>query len=116
MVSADPLGGPNLLLGRLGSSHFWHGIDASLADRWSISSAPFPSPPLGGRLRLAGLGLLRLRYKARLWGRCEVDHSAGRLRLRKPERMAFFKSTSSGWSSVPTKLTEARRPKRLLRA
>ena len=44
------------------------------------------SPPLGGRLRLAGLALLRLRYKARLWGRCEVDHSAGRLRLRRRGR------------------------------
>ena len=41
MVSANPLGGLSLLLGRLGSSRFWHGIDASLADRWSIESRPF---------------------------------------------------------------------------
>ena len=36
MVSVDPLGGPNLLLGRLDSSHSGRGIDASLADKWSI--------------------------------------------------------------------------------
>ena len=48
MVSADPLGGLSLLLGRLSSSRFWHGIDASLVDRWSIKSRPFLFLLLGG--------------------------------------------------------------------
>ena len=116
MVSVDPLGGPSLLLGRLDSSRFWHGIDASLADRWSIGSWPFLFLLPGGRLRPAGLVLLHLWYKARLGVHCEVDHSAGLLPLHKPERTEFFQSTDSGWSSIPTELTEARRPKRLLRA
>ena len=66
MVSADPLGGLSLLLGRLGSSRFWHGIDASLAGRWSIESRPFLFLLLGGRLRPAGLVLLHLQSRARL--------------------------------------------------
>ena len=93
MVSVDPLGGPNLLPGRLGSSHFWHGIDASLADKWSIGSEPFLFLLPGGRLRLAGLVLLHLRYKVQLGVRCEEDHLAELLRLHKPERMEFFQST-----------------------
>ena len=64
MVSADPLGGLSLLLGRLDCSHFWRGIDASLADRWSIGSWPFLFILLGGRLRPAGLVLLHLQSRA----------------------------------------------------
>ena len=66
MVSADPLGGLSLLLGRLDSSHFWHGIDASLADRWSIGSWPSLFLLPEGRLRPAGLVLLHLQSRARL--------------------------------------------------
>ena len=60
MASADPLGEPNLLLGRLDSSRFLHGIDAGLADRWSIGSWPSLFLLPEGRLRLVGLVLLRL--------------------------------------------------------
>ena len=66
MVSADPLGGPNLLLGRLDSSHFWHGIDASLADKWSTGLRPFLFHPLGDRLRPVGPVLLHLQCRVRL--------------------------------------------------
>ena len=59
MVSADPLGGLSLLLGRLDSSRFWHGIDASLADRWSIGSWPSLFLLPEGRLRPVGLILLQ---------------------------------------------------------
>ena len=90
MVSADPLGGLSLLLGRLKSSHFWHGIDASLADRWSIGSWPFLFLLPGGRLRPAGLVLLNLQSRARLGVRCEAGHSVKLLRLHRPERMGFF--------------------------
>ena len=116
MVSADPLGGLSLLLGRLSSSCFWHGIDASLADRWSIGSWPFLFLLPGGRLRPAGLVLLHLQSRARLGVRCEAGHSAKLLRLRRPERMGFFQSIGSGLSSIPKELMEARRPMHLLRA
>ena len=36
VVSADPLEELNLLPGRLDSSRFWRGSDASLVDKWSI--------------------------------------------------------------------------------
>ena len=76
MASVDPLGGPSLLLGRLDSSRFWHGIDASLANRWSIGSwqSLFLLPE--GRLHPAGLALLQLQSRARLEVHCEADHSA----------------------------------------
>ena len=116
MVSADPLGGLSLLLGRLGSSRFWHGIDASLADRWSIESRPFLFLLLGGRLRPAGLVLLHLQSRARLRERCEAGHSVRLPRLRRPERMGFFRSIDSGLFLIPKGLMEARRPMHLLRA
>ena len=94
MVSVDPLGGPSLLLGRLGSSHFWHGIDASLADRWLIGSWPFLFLLPGGRLRPAGLVMLHLQSRARHGERCEAGHSARLPRLRRPERMEFSQSTN----------------------
>ena len=101
MVSVDPLKEPGLPLERLDPSHFWHGIDASLADRWSIGSWPFLFLLPGGRLRPTGLVLLHLRCQARLGVHCAVDHSAGLLPLRKPERTGFSQSTDSGWSSIP---------------
>ena len=55
MVSADPLEEPSLPLERLGPSRFWRGTDASLADKWSTGLRPSLFPPLGDRLRLAGL-------------------------------------------------------------
>ena len=93
MVSADPLGGPSLLLGRLDSSHFWHGIDASLADRWSIRSWPSLFLLLEGRLHPAGLVLLHLQSRARLRVHCEAGHSAELLQLHTPGRMEFSQST-----------------------
>ena len=89
MVSVDPFGGPNLLLGRLDSSHFWHGIDASPIDRWSIRSWPSLFPLLGGRLSLAGLVPLHLQSRVRLRVHCEASHSAKLLQLHRPERMEF---------------------------
>ena len=86
MVSVDPLGGPSLLLGRLGSSRFWRRIDASLADRWSIRSWPSLSLLPEGRLRPAGLALLHLRCTDRLGVRCEAGHSAKLLQLHRPRR------------------------------
>ena len=64
MVSVDPLEELGLLLERLDPSHFWRGINASLADRWSIGSWPFLFLLLGGRLRPAGLVLLHLLSRA----------------------------------------------------
>ena len=116
MVSADPLEGLSLLLGRLGSSRFWHGIDASIADRWPIESRPFLFLLLGGRLRPAGLVLLHLLSRARLWERCEAGHSVRLPRLRRPERMGFFRSIDSGLFLIPKGLMEARRPMHLLRS
>ena len=75
MASVGPLGGPSLLLGRLGSSHFWRRIGASLADRWSIGSWPSLFLLPKGRLRPAGLVLLHLQSKAQLRVHCEVGHS-----------------------------------------
>ena len=89
MASIGPLGGPSLLLGRLGSSHFWHRIGASLVDRWSIGSWPSLFLLPEGRLRLAGLVLLRLQSRARLAVHCEASHSAEPLQLHRPERMGF---------------------------
>ena len=93
MASVDLLGGPSLLLGRLDSSCFWHGINASPADRWSIGSWPSLFLLLKGRLRPAGLVLLQLQSRAQLGVHCEADHSAELLQLHKPERMEFTQST-----------------------
>ena len=93
MVSVDPLGGPSLLLGRLDSSHFWHGIDASLADRWSIGSWPSLFLLLEGRLHPVRLVLLYLQCRARLGVHCEAGHSARLLQLRRPRRTEFSQST-----------------------
>ena len=93
MASADPLGEPNLLLGRLDSSRFWHGINASLADKWSIGSWPSLFLLLEGRLRPVGLVLLHLQCRVRLGVRCEAGHSARLLQLRRPRRTEFSQST-----------------------
>ena len=74
MVSADPLEEPSLPLEMLDPSRFWRGIDAGLADRWSIASRPFLFLLLGGRLRPAGLVLLHLQSRARLGVHCEAGH------------------------------------------
>ena len=93
MVSVGPLGGPSLPLGRLDSSHFWHRIGASLADRWSIGSWPSLFLLPEGRLRPAGLVLLRLQSRARLAVHCEAGHLAEPLQLLRPERTEFSQST-----------------------
>mgnify|MGYP006948674371 CR=1 FL=1 len=58
MVSTDPLGELNLLPGRLDSSRFWRGSDASLVDKWSTGSRPSLFLLLGDRPHLAELVLL----------------------------------------------------------
>jgi len=58
VVSVDPLEEPSLPLERLNLSHFWRGIGASLADKWSTGSGPSLFPPLGGRMHPAELVLL----------------------------------------------------------
>ena len=93
MVCADPLGEPNLLPGRLDSSRFWRGSDASPTGKWSIGSKPSPFLPLEGRLRPAGLVLLQTWCKARLGERCEAGHSARPLQLRRLRRTEFSQST-----------------------
>ena len=93
VVSVDPLGGPSLLLGRLDSSHFWHGIDASPADRWSVGSWPCLFPLLGDQLRLVEPVLLHLLRKARLGVHCGASHSEVQLQLHRPRRMEFGQST-----------------------
>ena len=93
MISVDPLGGPNLLLGRLDSSHSGRGIDASLADRWSIGSWPSLFLPLEGQLRPAGLVLLQLQSRARLAVHCGADRLAEPPQLRRPERTESSQST-----------------------
>ena len=89
MASVGPLGVPSLPLGRLGSSHFWRRIDASLADRWSIRSWPSLFLLLEGRLRPVGLVLLHLQSRARLGVHCEAGHLAEPFQLHRPERMEF---------------------------
>ena len=93
MVSADPLEEPSLLLERLDPSHFWRGIDASLADKWSSGSRPSLFPPLRDRLNLAGPALLLLRRRVQLRVRCGASHLAEQLRLHKLRRKEFFEST-----------------------
>ena len=73
MVSAGPLGEPNLLLEMPDPLRFWHGIDAILADKWSTGSRPSLFLLPGDRLHLAKpapLPLLRrVRLRARLWSK-----------------------------------------------
>ena len=63
MVSVDPLGELNLPPGKLDSSHFWHGSDASPAGKWSIGSRPSLFLLLEGQPRPVGLALLQLRCR-----------------------------------------------------
>ena len=72
MVSADPLGEPDLLPGRLDSFHFWRGSNVGPVSEWSIGSKPSPFLPPEGRPHPARLVLLQTRCKARLEERCEV--------------------------------------------
>ena len=116
MASADPLGEPNLLPGRLDSSLFWRGSDASPAGKWSIGSKPSLFPPLGGRLRLAELVLLHLQRKAQLVVHYEASHSVKQLQPHRPRRMEFDQSTDWELSSIPRELMEVHQPTRPLRA
>ena len=93
MVSADPLKEPSLLLEMLDPSRFWCGIDAGLADKWSIGSGPSLCPLPGGQLRLAEPVLLHLLRKARLGVHCEASHSEVQPQLHRPRRMEFGQST-----------------------
>ena len=92
-VSADPLGEPSLPLEMLDPSHFWRGIDAGLADKWSTGSGPSLFPLPGDQLRLAEPVLLHLLRKARLGVHCEASHSEVQLQLNRPRRMEFDQST-----------------------
>ena len=76
MVSADPLGELNLPPGKLDSSRFWHGSDASPAGKWLIGSKPSLFLLLEGRPRPVGLPPLQLRCRVRLGMHCEAGHSA----------------------------------------
>ena len=75
MVSVDPLEEPSLPPEMLDPSHFWRGIDAGLADRWSTGSGPSLFTLLGDQLHLAVPVLLHLLRKARLGVHCEASHS-----------------------------------------
>ena len=79
MASVDPLKEPNLLPEMLDPSRFWRGIDAGLADKWSIGSEPSLFPLLGDQLRPTGPVLLHLQRKARLGVHCEASHSVEQL-------------------------------------
>ena len=61
VVSVDPLEEPGLLLERPDPSHFWRGIDASLADKWSSGSRPSLFSPLRDRLNLFEPAVDRMR-------------------------------------------------------
>ena len=93
MVSADPLEEPSLPLERLDPSHFWRGIDASLADKWSTGSRPSLFLPPRGRLHLVELALPLLLRRVRLRERCGANRSAKRLWPRRLRRMEFVQST-----------------------
>ena len=93
MVSADPLGELGLPLEMPIPSHFWHGIDTSLAGKWSTVSRPSLSPPLGDPLHLAELVLLHLQRGAQLMVHYEASHSEEQLQLHRPRRMEFDQST-----------------------
>ena len=83
MVSAGPLEEPSLLPEMPDPLHFWHGIDASLADKWSTGSSPSLFLLPGDRLHLAEPVLLPILRRVRLGARCGVNHSGVRLRLRR---------------------------------
>ena len=115
MVSVDPLEELGLLLERLDPSHFWCGIDTSLAGRWSTGSRPSLFPLPRDRLNLVGPVLLPLWRRARLGVRCGAGHLAEQLRLHRPKRKEFIQSIDWELSSNPKELTEVHRPRRLLR-
>ena len=116
MASVDPVEEPNLLPEMLDPSRFWRGIDAGLADKWSIGSEPSLFPLPGDQLRLADPVLLHVMRRARLWVHCEASHSEAQRQLHKPRRMEFDQSTDSESSSNPKVLTEVHRPRRLPQA
>ena len=116
MVSVDPLEEPSLPLGRLDSSRFWRGSDASLVGKWSTRSEPFLFPLPGDQLHLAEPVLLHLLRKARLGVHCEASHSVEQLQLHRPKRMEFSQLTDWELSLIPKVLMEVRRPRHLLHA
>ena len=116
MASAGPLGVPSPLPGTLDPIHSWHGIDASLVDKWSTGSRPFLFLPPGGRLHLVELSLLPLLRRVQLEERCGENRLAKRLRLRRLKRMESVESTDWELSSAPKALMGAHRPKLLPRA
>ena len=89
MVSIDPLGELNLPPGKLDSSHFWHGSDASPAGKWSIGSKPSLFLLPRDQLHLVVLVLLLPLRKARLGAHCGASHSEVQLRLNKLRKMGF---------------------------
>ena len=115
MVSASPLEEPSLPPEMPDPLRFWHGIDVGLVDKWSTGSGPYLFLLPGDRLNLVGPVLLPLWRRARLGVRCGAGHLAEQLRLHRPRRKEFIQSTDWELSSIPTKLTEVHRPKRLLR-
>ena len=95
---------------------FWRGIDAGLADKWSIESRPFLFPLPGDRLHLAEPVPLLLLRKVRLRVHCEANHSGVQLQLRRLGRMEFGQATDLESSSIPKVLMEVHRPRHLLHA
>ena len=93
MVSADPLEEPSLPLEMLDPSRFWRGIDAGLADKWSIGLGPSLSPLPGDQLHLAEPILLHLLRKVRLGVHCEASHSEAQLQPHRLRRMESVQST-----------------------
>ena len=116
MVFAGPLEESNLLPEMPDPLRFWHGIDASLADKWSTGSRPSLFLLPGDRLHCVEPVMLLLLRRARLGAHCGADHSGVRLQLHRPRRMEFGQSTDWELSAIPKALMEVHRPRRLLRA
>ena len=93
MVSADPLEEPSLPPEMPDPLHFWRGIDAGLADKWSTESRPSLFPLPRDQPHLAELVPLLLLRKVRLGVHCEANHSGVQLQLPRLRRMEFVQST-----------------------
>ena len=93
MVSASPLEEPSLLPEMPDPLQFWHGIDASLADKWSTGSRPSLFLLPRDRLHLAEPALLALLRRVRLRARCGANHSGVQLQLHRLRRMESVQLT-----------------------
>ena len=93
MVSAGPPEEPTLPPEMSDPSHFWHGIDAGLADKWSTGSGPSLFPLPGDQLHLVEPVPLHLLRKVRLGVHCEASHSEVQLQLHILRRMEFGQSS-----------------------